>query len=422
MQMANHLAVYNSRNPDMPIAPSRFSRASASLLLLLLCIPAWGATDWRTPERQLAEKIAAITGPGTVALQVTNRSSLSRTESDAIRRGLLTELASLGVRFVNPDQAAATVQISLSQDLQNYVWIAEIHQSTNESSVVMVSIPRSGNPSVGPELSALTLRKSLLWTQDTRILDATVVPASPQHLIVLDSENVTLYKFQDSKWQPEQTLQLSHQHPWPRDLRGRLLLRKDHLFDAYLPGVYCRSAATAPLTMSCFESDDPWPLGTEQFPLSGFFAHTRNFFTGALAPGIAKQTTAPAFYSAAFLPRDKYTLWIFATVDGQLHMLDGVSDQSAGKLAWGSDITSVHSGCGSGWQILATGAADNGADTVRAFEIADREPAAATAPIDFSGEVTALWTESDGINAVAVSRDAETGKHAAYRLTVTCGQ
>jgi len=427
MQSTNHHAVYNARIPNMPIAPSRIPRAASSLLFFLLCMPAMGApdlrvNDWRTPEQQLAEKIAAVTGPGAVALQVVNRSSLSRAEWDGIRRGLLTEMASLGVRFVNADQAAATVQVSLSEDLQNYVWIAEIHQGTNESSVVMITAPRPGTPAVTQELSALTIRKTLLWVQDSRILDIAEVPGNPQHMVVLDQDNVTLYKFQDNRWQPEQALATSHLHPWPRDLRGRLLLRKDHLFDAYLPGVYCRSAATAPLNLNCYESDDPWPLGTDQFPLNAFFAHTRNFFTGAVAAGGGKQTTAPPFYSAAPLPRDKYTLWLFATVDGQLHMLDGITDQPAGKLGWGSDIASVHSGCGSGWQLLATGNNDSGDDTVRAFEIADREPVATTQPTEFSGSITALWTESDGSNAIAVSRDSETGKYAAYRLTITCGQ
>ncbi len=426
MPSTRHLAVYNARIPNMLIALSCRPRA-ASLLLLLLCMPALGAADsqmndWHGPEQQLAEKIAAVTGPGAVALQVTNRSSLSRTDSDTIQRGLLAELTSLGVRFVNPDQSAATVQISLSEDLQSYVWLAEIHQGTNEPVVVIVTMPRPETPAVTQELSSLTIHKTLLWTQNSHILDVALVPGNPQRMIVLDQDNLALYQFQDNRWQPEQTLALAHLHPWPRDLRGRLLLRKDHLFDAYLPGVYCRSSATTPLTLNCYESDDPWPLSTDQFTLNAFFAHTRNFFTGALAPGAGKQTTAPAFYSAAPLPRDKYTLWLFATVDGQLHMLDGMTDQTAAKPGWGSDIAGIHSGCGSGWQVLATGTNDGGSDTVRAFEIADREAIAVTPAMEFNGNITALWTESEGSSAIAVLRDAGTEKYAAYRLTINCSQ
>ncbi len=212
------------------------------------------------------------------------------------------------MRLVNADQAAATVQVTLSENLQEYVWVAEIHQGNNESSVAMVAAPRAGLAAVEHPAIALTIRKALLWTDENRILDVAQVNGSPQHMIVLETESVELLKFQDGRWQQEQSLTVSHAHPWPRDLRGRLALRSDHLFDAYLPGVFCRSSTTAPLALNCYESDDPWPLGSGQS--WRFFAPARNFFTGALSPGIEKQTTVKAFYSAAVLPRDKYKLWI----------------------------------------------------------------------------------------------------------------
>ena len=70
-------AVYNARNPEMLCFPSRVRWAWC--LLLLVTSAAWAA-DWRRPEAQLAEKIAAVTGPGVVALELTNRSSLSASE------------------------------------------------------------------------------------------------------------------------------------------------------------------------------------------------------------------------------------------------------------------------------------------------------------------------------------------------------
>src|SRR5439155_82475 len=92
-------------------------------------------------------------------------------------------------------------------------------------------------------------------------------------------------------------------------------------------------------------------------------------------------TVAPPFYSAAPVPREKYTLWLFATVDGQVHLLDGITDQSAGKLSWGSDIAAVRSSCGSGWQILATRSGSGSNDSIRAYAFHDRgilQPAIAT--------------------------------------------
>jgi hypothetical protein len=422
MRSARDNAVYNARIPHMRASSSRFPRASCFLALMLMHASIILASDWRVPEEQLARQIAAATGPGAVALDLANRSSLDRPDVEAVRRGLTTELAALGVRFVNADQAAATVQITLSENLQNYVWVAEIHQGNNDATVVLVTTSRPALAAVERPASALMIRKTLLWTDESRILDAALVNGNPQHMIVLEPESVVLFKFQDGRWQQEQSLSILHMHPWPRDLRGRLALRKDHLFDAYLPGVFCRSTTTAPLVVNCYESDDPWPLGSEPSGLSAFFAPTRNFSTGALSPGIEKQTTVKAFYSAAMLPRDKYKLWILATVDGQVHMLDGVTDQTSAKLGWGSDIASVRSGCGLGWQVLVTGNGDSAGETVRAFEIADREPVAVSQPAGFSGGITALWADWDGTGATAVSQNSETGKYEVYRLSIACGQ
>ena len=422
MQSTDHDAVYNARNLYMRAFSSQFPPAAWFLLLMLACAPIVFADDWRVPEEQLARKIAAATGPGAVALDVVSRSSLSHADVEVICRGLLAELSALGVRSVSPDEAAATVLVTLSDNLQNYVWVAEVHQGNNQPAIVMIATPRSGHAALEHPATTLAIRKTLLWTDANRILDVALVNGSPQHMILLEPEAVILFKFQDGRWQEEQSLPVSHSHPWPRDLRGRLFLRKDHLFDAYLPGTFCRTAATAPLTLNCYDSDDPWPLGTDQAGLSAFFTPSRNFFTGALSPGIEKQTTVQAFYSAAMLPRDKYKLWIFATIDGQVHMLDGVADQTLEQLNWGSDIASVRSGCGQGWQVLVTGKGDGAADTVRAFEIADREPVAASQPIEFNGQITALWGDPEATGVMAISQNSETGKYEVYRLSIVCGQ
>ena len=425
MPYTQRSTVYNSPIANLGMIPSPRSLRAANLLLVafvLLCAAIASASDWSGPEGQLASKVAAVTGPGAVALEITNRSSLTHGEFDEISRGLRSQLATLGLRFVNADQAAATVKISFSEDLQNYVWIAEIHQGAGKSSVVMLSTPRGGGTPSGHDVAAIIIHKALLWSQPRRILDVAVMDGNPTHMAVLDANQVALYRLESGHWQPEQSLSIAHARPWPRDLRGRLVLRKDHLLDAYLPGVFCRSTTNLPLALNCHESDDPWPLGTDQINLGAFFTPSRNYFTGALAPGVGKQTSAPPFYSAAALPRDKYTLWLLAAVDGQIHLLDGVSDQAAGKLDWGSDIASVHSACGSGWNILATGSGDGTADSLRAFDVPDREPVAVSQSAEFRGPITALWTETSGNSAIAVSRNLEMGDYEAFRLSFTCGQ
>lgn len=373
-------------------------------------------------EEQLATKIAGVTGPGAVSVEVVNLSSFSRNEVEQIRQRLLTQMEALGLHAVGSEQAAASIKVSLSQDPNSYVWVAEIRQGANEQSVTMVSMPRTGGSGVARQTSAIALRKVPLWSSDDRILDVITIKGTPEHMVVLYPEQVTLYGFQNSRWQSEQSLPVRHDNFWPRDLRGRLVPRKDHLFDAYLPGLFCQSTAVAPLTLNCRKSDDPWPIGTEQFSLSAFFAPSRNFFTGALSPGVGQQRSTAAFYSAAPVQRDNYTLWLFTGLDGQVHLLDGVTDLAAAKLGWGSDIAGVWSACGTGRQILATGTTSDNHDTIQAFELPDREPVAVGSPAEFSGGVTSLWTEPDGSGAVAVSQDGQTGRYEAFRLSIACGQ
>ena len=412
-------AVYNSAIPnvftslvDRVLRSARSFRIVVPLSYLLLGMAfAAHAADWSGPEQQLARKIVAVTGPGAVTLTAENHSSLGKRDSEVIQNGLRSALGGLGIRFVNAEQAAATVVLSLSENQSSYVWVAQIRQGAGEAVVVMVSAPRPEGSTATHETVPLSLRK----------------------------EKVTLYRWQSGKWQQEQALGIVHARPWPRDLRGRLVPAKDHLFDAYLPGVVCRLAAGAPLTLNCRETDDPWPLvaaglsggnfsgfpgagstSTSVSPLGAFYASTRNFFTGVLTPGISKSTTVPKFYSAAFLPRDKYLLWLFASTDGHVRMVDGVSDQVA-RLDWG-ELASVKTACGAGWQVLAASSEGTG-DSVHTYEFPDRDPVAVTAAIDFQGgAITALWTEAKGDTAIAIVRNRETRSYEAFRLAVVCSQ
>jgi len=441
-------AVYNSIIPEDSLKPVNRSTPGLRallfgifLLVLTASLAAWAA-DWSTAEQQLARKIASVTGPGTVALTVENHSSLGRRDSDVVQNGLRAALEQSGIHFVKPEQAVASVAITLSENVTSFVWVAQIRQSASESAVVMGSVPRSGRASTTHDSMPITLHRSLLWSQNDPILDLSILEENglPSRIVVLSAENVSFYRLQGGKWQPEQVQAIGHAKPWPLDLRGRLVLNKDHNLDAYLPGVICRAVGTAAL--NCRESDDPWPMipasligSATVFPSAGalgspsaavsqvstFFAPTRNFFTGVLTPAIGKFSNVPKFYSSAFVPRDRYTLWLFAATDGRVHMLDGMSDQ-ASKLDWGSDMATVRTACGAGWQVLGASSAPDGSDTMRAYEFPDRDPVAVSPAVDLPGAISALWTESKGDSAIAVVNNRETGSYEAYRLAVACSQ
>ena len=446
-----HKAIYNSAIPKANLKSVNQSCCTASRLcfafwvVLFLSTTSAFAADWSAAEQQLAKKIVAVTGPGTLSLTVENRSSLGRRDSDLVQNGLRSALEQSGIHFAKSDQAAASVTLTLSENETSYVWVAEIQQGAGESAVAMVSVPRSGRSGTAYESMPISLRKVPLWAQDERILDVAVLEenGTPSRIAVLGAEEVSIVRLQNGKWQMEQTLQIGHTRPWPLDLRGRLVPAVDHTLSAYLPGAICRVTVNgAPLTITCHGSDDPWPivsgtmnLNSPVFPsagsstttsavvpaLAGFFASTRNYFTGVLSPAVGKFSTVPKFYTAAFVPREKYTLWLFASGDGKVHLVDGMNDQRS-SFEWGSDIAAVKTGCGAGSQVLATASGDQAQDSIRAFEFPDRDPVAVSGAVEFPGPVSALWTEARGDSAIAIARNRDTGSYEAFRLSLACGQ
>jgi len=444
-------AIYNSGIPEAILkSVNRVLGRGSGLRLAVLCTivlvtSAASGADWSTAEQQLAKKIVGVTGPGTVAFTVENRSSLGRRDADIVQNGLRSALEQAGIHFAGADQAAASVTLSLSENQASYVWVAQIHQGAGDAAVVMVSLPRSGHSVSAHDSMPITLRKVSLWTQDDRILDVAVLEenGAPTRIAVLDAENLSIHRLQNGKWELEQAAQIIHTKPWPLDVRGRVYLAPDHSVTAYLPGVICHmgmQGATA--TMNCHAGEDPWPIVPGLMnttstvfpsagstvtpsaaipPLAGFFAPSRNYFNGVLSPAIGKFGTVPKFFSAAFVPRDKYTLWLFASVDGKVHLVDGMSDQTS-ALPWGSEIATVKTPCGAGWQVLATSNGEQAQDAVRAYEFPDRDPAAVSQPVELPGPLSDLWAESKGDTAIAIVKNRDTGSYEAFRLLLACGQ
>lgn len=419
-----HIIRASRSNISSMLLPTPSRLVSVALILASFSVPG-KAQNFPGAEGQLAGKIVAAAGAKTMNVEVVNRSSLSTATTDDIRRNLLTQLAALGVRFDGAAQASVNLQISLSENLQSYLWVAEIQQSANPPAVVFVSLPRTAPLSIDPQVTTMVLHKTSLWSQQERILDVAVIDSSPVRMLVLDSNGVATYRSQDGRWQLEQSQLVAHSRPWPRDLRGRVVPArdKDYPFDVYLPGIHCRSPASAAPAMTCSDSDEPWPLAADFAILNAPFTASRNYFSGALSPPVGRLTTAPAFYSTAPVVRDQNTWWLLAAVDGgQVHLLDGATDQVVDKSGWGSEIAGVRSGCGSGQQTLASGSDTGRSDMVQAFEVIGREPVPVSAGLEVNGSITALWTESSGANAVAVVHSLETGRYEAFRLTLTCGR
>ena len=410
-------SVYNSRNLQMTRPTSRLRWA---LCLCILFSQLTFATDWHDPVSQLAAKITAATGPGVVALEISNRSSISSAEAEEINRQLTASLATSGIRIWQPDQAAANIKLTLSENLQEYVWVAEIQAGASDSKVLLVSTPRTNFTAAAPNAPPITIRPTPLVSQTDPILDVAIVENNPPRIVVLGRTAVTIQEFSNQRWSIVQSLAISSPTPLPRDARGRIFLRKDRLFDAYLPGLACHSTNSAPIAMRCSASEDPWPLQAQG--LSAFFSPARNFFPGALIPGIGKQNSAPPFYSAAAVPRANYSLWIFAGLDGQMHLLDGINQQVLGKVHWGSDVAALHPACRPDSLVLADAADSEPVESIQAFEFPDREPAPVSPKLAINGSITALWSTPGAESAIAVYKNSSTGNYEALQLNLDCGR
>jgi len=390
------------------------------LALVLSALPAYSVPPetWAAPAARLAKEIANISGPGTIALTLKNQSSIPNDEVAAIRRAIEAQLRMNGVQTRSAENAASSVAVTLSENLQAWLWVAEVTQGS-ETKTALVSVARSGNVAsagIGP---AMTLKRALVYAQASPILDFAMIHAgNDTHLVILDAANVSLYKSTGTKYELEQAFPLLHSKAFPRDLRGRLTIGKDHLFDAYLPGVICSSNAVTPISVMCHESDDPWPLGSQK----ALFNSARDFFTGALLPGIGKPVSP--FFTAAELQRSNYTLWIFTGVDGVVRESDGLNERRVASSVsgdWGSDMAGVRTACGLGTQLLVTSAGDV-VDSLRAFEVPDREPVLVSAAVGFEGPITALWPSMDGTTANTVVHNLTGGRYEAYSVSVACNQ
>ena len=387
-------------------------RVSSVLLVCLAAYAAPATSKWDTQSFELAHKIFALSGSGPASFNFQNNSSLPPDAATAIRRSVQDGLRASGVQF--RDAAPTSIKVILSENVRGYLWLAEVREGT-DSKVTMISVPREDTSSALS--SPLVLRRSFLIAEQDQILDAALWQAHDQRfLLVLTPSQVNILRQNAAHWDTLANLAIPHEI-YPRDVRGRLWVGRDGDWRAFLPGIQCSGPVQLQLPMTCHDSDDPWPLNEKA---TAFYNSSRNYFTGALVPALSKPLSP--FYSA-IQPRRDSSQWIYTTLDGQVMSFDGATTRAvANARDFGSDIASVRSSCGSGTQLLATGAGDDlSNDSIRAFEIDNQEVRAVSPPLAFDGPLTALWTTVEGDSAIAVLR-TQTGSYEAYSVSVACNQ
>ncbi|HLJ87272.1 MAG TPA: hypothetical protein VKZ53_10645 [Candidatus Angelobacter sp.] len=387
---------------------------------------------WSSVAGEFVQQILSISGsPSAVAVNFENLSSLSSSDVDLAKKAVLERFRGTGVRVVRADAAIAEVHITFSEDWRDYLWVANIRQGPS-SQVVMRKVPHQQKLAAA-RTPTLTIKKTALWQQDNPILD---FYADSQNLYVLEPEQLSLYGNDAGRWRLHQTLAITHEQPWPRDLRGKLQVSGLQV-TAYLPGTMCKGTAMPP-AMDCRSSDDPWviqksgqgtveqatvePRTNGQGTLVGFFSPARNFFTGVLAGMNA--ASVPPFFSAAAIEIGGAHQWVFAGTDGRARLyLTDLSLPAAIFNDWGSSVAAVQSGCGSGSQVLVTAPGDlTHADTLQAVEFQNQDAMPASATADVSGPIVALWPGDNSPSVRGVVESIATGKYEALLFTIACTQ
>jgi hypothetical protein len=137
-----------------------------------------------------------------------------------------------------------------------------------------------------------------------------------------------------------------------------------------------------------------------------------------IAPSFA--VDLPPFYSAAMIPRADGTALLINGIEGKVQLVaNGALKTVSGTRDWGSDFSSLNTGCGAGTQIVASGSGEATADSLRAYDLPALEAIPASAPLAMDGTVTALWTAPDAKSLFAVIRTAA-DRYEVDRVTASC--
>lgn len=360
--------------------------------------------------------IVARAGPLPAAsLSFQNISVLPPDLQESVQNAIFTGFRNAGIRMANTDPAPAHVDITFSEDWQGYLWIATIQQN-GQKRVVMQKVARPAHL-VAARAPMLTIRKNMVWQQDSPILDFF---EDSHTLALLNPDQVSIYSSDSGQWRLRYVLGITHAHPWPRDVRGRLLINGLQV-TAFLPGTRC-SGSMSPPSLDCRASDDPWPV--DEGTVVAFYSPRRNFFSGLLSGPSAGASVVP-FFSAAALQTGDTHQWLFSGTDGRTRLYQyDLSAPAAIFSGWGSNMAAVHSNCGSGWQVLVTAQNDSvKPDQVQAMEVLGREALPVSATIDLAGPVQALWTAGKNSEVVnGVLQSPATGKYEAFTLSVDCSR
>jgi hypothetical protein len=389
---------------------------------------------WTQPAAELAGQIAELLGPGQAFLTVRNLSTIKSDDVAEIRKLVEQDLKARGVMSGGVESANA-IRITLSEDLRERLWVAEIIEGS-ETRVAMVHVDPA-SAALKATTERMMLRRERITefvsriggnVQEYPVVDAAEVNGE---FIVMYPDRISIFGKDARGWSEANTFVIEKK--LARDPRGVVVADAGGSgFSAWVPGAECAGSFSAPVagaksdsgwSVHCHTSDDPWPVyqssDTSAPALRAFYNSARNFFTGVVTPSVG--VDLPAFYTAGMVPRAAGgAALLIAGIDGKVQLAEnGALHLVAGTRDWGSDFAVVRSGCGTGTQVITSGSGQGTADSLRAFEISALEAVPASGPLTIDGSVTGLWSAPDGKSVFAVVRTAA-DSYEVDRVTALC--
>ena len=324
------------------------------------------ADAWKGELQEFAAKVAALVpSHARIDIAVSNISSLAPDDVAAIQTSLANLLANHGLRLSGSDPAAASVQVTISQNVDGFLLVAQVKHDGGEK-VAMVSVP--GAVKNAPHGGGVLLDAKLAWEQPTQILDfalPTPQAGSQTILAVIEPRKLTFYAQDWTQWELVRELP-SASAVATRNWRGRIdASRSGAQTDARWPGNECKGDFGHPNTVNCQTSS---------------------------ATGDA---------------------WIFGNVRPPF------------PPAGGGDAVSLGLQCRTRAIALATGGGDwTQPDFIQGYEMSGGAGSAVASgsPINFDGPVMAIWPGATPGTARVVVRNLRSGNYEAYIVTATCNQ
>jgi hypothetical protein len=302
------------------------------------------------------------------------------------------------------------------------LWIADF-ENDGAHEALMTPFERVSFDSK-PWASRTHIDRELVFSGNSQILDfgCTNPPAAKEcgKVVVLYTDGVVLM---DSD-QGFPRVAISHESAWPRDVRGRLEISGAD-FRARVENVECSGNITRVQASKCAPINDSWIFkGAGQMTVA-FLAPSGNWFQWAAA--VTSNTTKISrepFFSLAALEIVGEPAWISTGTKGDTRLVSGKNGNILGATsAWGSELATVKTDCGTGWQILSTSKRDRTElDSIAVYEWAGSEFRSLSDPLELDGTVVAMWAAENGGPARAVVHNLKTGNYEAYLLKVGCSQ